>query len=333
MKILIIRFSSIGDIVLTTPIIRCARNVFPDAEIHFATKSNFASLLSENPYLDKLQLLGDSFVDFLQKMRSEKYDLVIDLHKNTRSFLIREAIGAKVVSFDKLNYEKWLSTQFKINKLPNKHLVDRYFDGVKSVGVKDDGRGLDFFISEQDRNSVRKLLPLGESYIAWAIGAKFETKKFPVNKIVEALSQTFFDNKKVILLGGKEDVVAAQKIIANFANDTIINLVGILSLAQSAAAIESASMLITNDTGLMHIGAALKRPIVSIWGNTVAGFGMYPFYGQHIVANQQIAIANLACRPCSKIGYSTCPKGHFDCMNEITTDELIAAIQSVAKAS
>lgn len=333
MKILIIRFSSIGDIVLTTPIIRCARNAFPDAEIHFATKSDFASLLSENPFLDKLQLLDDSFVDFLQKMRSEKYDLVIDLHKNTRSFLIRATIGAKVVSFDKLNYEKWLITQFKINKLPKKHLVNRYFDGVKNMGITDDGKGLDFFISEKDKNSVRHLLPNNENYVAWAIGAKFETKKFPVHKIVEALNQTFFDNKKVVLLGGKEDVAAAQKIIASLANSTIINLVGALSLAQSAAAIELASILITNDTGLMHIGAALKRPIVSIWGNTIADFGMFPFYGQRTIPNQEISVSGLACRPCSKIGYSTCPKGHFDCMNKIAVDELIAAIQLVAKAS
>lgn len=333
MKILLIRFSSIGDIVLTTPIIRCTRNAFPDAEIHFATKSNFASLISENPYIDKLQLLGDSFVDFIRKMRAEKYDLVIDLHKNTRSLLIRAAIGAKAVSFDKLNYEKWLITQFKINKLPQRHLVDRYFDGVKSIGIVDDRKGLDFFVSDIHKSSVRDLLPTGESYIAWAIGAKFETKKFPVHKIVEALSQTFFDNKKVVLLGGKEDVAAAQKIMNSLSKRNIINLVGQLSLVQSAAVIESASLLISNDTGLMHIGAALKKPIVSIWGNTITDFGMYPYYGESKVVTEGISVANLSCRPCSKIGYNTCPKGNFDCMNKIDKEAVINAIQSIAKAS
>jgi len=329
MKILLIRFSSIGDIVLTSPIVRCTRMAYPDAEIHFATKANFASLLAKNPYLNEVKLLGDSFTDFVQKMRAEKYDLAIDLHKNTRSFLTRAAVGANSVSFNKLNYEKWLITQFKINKLPPKHLVDRYFEGVKSLGITDDGAGLDFFVSVEERNSVTSFLPADESYIAWAIGAKFETKKFPVHKIVEVLKQSFFDNKKVMLLGGKEDVAAAQKIMDSLANRLIINLVGELSLGQSAAVLARADLLITNDTGLMHIGAALKKPIVSIWGNTIPVFGMYPLYGQNKVKSETLFVNDLACRPCSKIGYDVCPKGHFDCMNKIKIDEVIRAIQVV----
>jgi lipopolysaccharide heptosyltransferase II len=328
MKILIVRFSSIGDIVLTSPIVRCTRMAYPDAEIHFATKSSFASLLNDNPYINKLQLLDDSFMDFMQKMRAEKYDLVIDLHKNTRSFLIRLAVGAKAVSFDKLNYEKWLITQFKINKLPQKHLVDRYFDGVKSIGVFDDDKGLDFYISDSDKTSINAFLPTNENYIAWAIGAKYETKKFPIHKILDTLNQPFFENKKVVLLGGKEDMEVAQKIFTNLTNRTVINLVGELSLAQSAAVVNAAELLVTNDTGLMHIGAALKKPIVSIWGNTITDFGMYPFYGKSKVLNQALFVSDLSCRPCSKIGYSRCPKGHFDCMNKIDTTQVIKAIQS-----
>jgi ADP-heptose:LPS heptosyltransferase len=147
MKILIIRFSSIGDIILTTPVVRCLKTQLDDVEIHYATKQNFKSIFEENPYIDKMHYLSGGLRDFIAGLKKEKFDYVIDLHHNLRSRIIKTALGVKSYSFNKLNWEKWLFVNLKINKLPNVHIVDRYLDTIKNLGVKNDSLGLDYFYS------------------------------------------------------------------------------------------------------------------------------------------------------------------------------------------
>jgi heptosyltransferase-2 len=311
---LILRFSSIGDIVLTTPVIRCLKKQVPNCSIHYLTKDSFASILENNPYVDQVHVLNKHpFLKGLD-LRKENFDVIIDLHHNLRTFFIKKAIGVQAFSFPKLNIEKFFLVQFKINNLPHVHIVDRYISTVKSLGVENDEEGLDYFIPENQLvENWNGFKPKEESYYTWAIGAQHFTKRLPNHKIIEKAKDL---PHKVVLLGGKEDQENAQ-IIAEALGQKCINLCGVLSLHQSASVLAQSLQLFSNDTGLMHIAAALKIPVVSFWGNTIPAFGMTPYYGKHLVPCKIVENKQIACRPCSKIGHHTCPKKHFHCMETL----------------
>ena len=325
MKVLILRFSSIGDIVLTTPVVRCLKKQVPNIELHYATKAGFVGLLKNNPYIDKIHGLGDNQTEFIQALKTEKFDLIIDLHHNLRTLLIKLKLGVKRHAFDKINLEKWLMTFFKIDILPYTHIVDRYLETVEKLGVLNDSRGLDFFI-DSDTNLEGIKLP--DNYFVYAIGGQHATKKMPLNKQIELLMKI---DAIVFLIGGKEDMSAGEDIHAECKH--AINLCGQLSIQQSALLMRGAVEVITHDTGMMHIAAALNKSIISIWGNTIPGFGMTPYYTENglnsvydpIPENPKstiLQVEDLSCRPCSKIGYKKCPKGHFKCMNDLNFDSV-----------
>jgi ADP-heptose:LPS heptosyltransferase len=233
--------------------------------------------------------------------------------------------GVPSTTFNKLNPQKWLLTNFKVNTLPDIHIVDRYLAAAASLGVKNDGLGLDYFISPSDRVKETDI-PTAHSagYIGIVIGAALNTKKLPLHK-VKALCAAI--DHPIMLMGGKEDYLAGKE-IAQDDPIKIYNACGKFSINESAHLVQKAKLIVTNDTGLMHIAAAFKRPIVSIWGNTVPAFGMYPYYGEKFLSLHSnpfdiVEVQKLRCRPCSKIGYDACPKKHFRCMEEID----IAAVQ------
>ena len=134
-KFLLIRFSSIGDVVLTTPVIRCLKKQVNDAEVHFLTKNSFAEIIENNLYIDKKIYFEDDLNAIIKNLKAENYDYIIDLHNNLRTFLIKLWLMKKSFSFNKLNFEKWLMVNSKINRLPNIHIVDRYMETIKSLGV------------------------------------------------------------------------------------------------------------------------------------------------------------------------------------------------------
>jgi heptosyltransferase-2 len=315
-RFLILRFSSIGDIVLTSPVVRMLKTQVKDAEVHYATKAKFGPLLSSNPYIDKVFLLNDKHGDLIKKLKRENYDYIIDLHHNLRTFIIKKALGKKSFSFNKLNFQKWLLVNFKINKLPQAHIVDRYLETLKTFHVKNDGEGLDFFIPGQDKISIQSLpQPHHEGYVSIAIGAQHGTKKLPPEKIIEMIRTI---KKPVVLLGDDKDKPAAEKILSELNDKSVYNACGKFSLNQSASIIQNSLFVISHDTGLMHIASALKKKVVSVWGNTVPEFGMYPYGTEYLILENK----NLNCRPCSKIGFEKCPKGHFKCMKEISFEKL-----------
>lgn len=325
-KFLIIRFSSIGDIVLTTPVIRCLKQQIANAEVHFLTKKNFRELVSSNPYVDKVQVLDSSWDLMIHQLQQEEYDYIIDLHHNLRTLRIKKALkGAKHFSFDKLNIEKWLLTALKINRLPHIHIVDRYLNTLKHFQVVNDGKGLDYFLPEKDRVQDRDL-PFSHwmGYIGIAIGAALNTKKLPIHKLQQLCAGL---NYPIVLLGGTEDRETGE-MIASVDPIKIYNACGKFSLNESADLVRLAKLIVTHDTGLMHIAAAFKKPIISIWGNTIPEFGMGPYYGNDIIKNDISEIKNLRCRPCSKIGYHKCPKGHFKCMELQDMEELYKMVRS-----
>ncbi len=315
MKVLLLRFSSIGDIVLTTPVVRCLRKAYPDAAIHYATKQAFVPLLQGNPYITQLHALGESFNTLVKELKAEKFDYVIDLHHNQRTQLLKWQLGVPATSFAKLNFEKWLMVQLKINRLPAVHIVDRYLDACRTLQVVNDNQGLDYFIPKGEELSVTDLpSAFHREYVAWVIGAKQATKKFPVAKIIQTIR--LMPQVPFVLLGGPEDRAEGAIIETAFKDSgyKLYNACGKYNLNQSASLLKRAKTVVTNDTGLMHIAAAFNKPIVSLWGNTIPQFGMYPYT---TTPGALVEVKGLSCRPCSKLGYSQCPKGHFKCMNEM----------------
>lgn len=321
-KFLIIRFSSIGDIVLTTPVIRCLRKQYPDAQIHFLTKPSFTGLLQSNPYIDKIHTWNDNLKEMRQVLEAEQYDQVIDLHHNLRSARIKRMLHkVKAVSFHKLNVQKFIYTNLKINMLPDKHIVDRNLETVATLGVQNDGRGLDYFIPDKDRVQQDDL-PASHmlGYIAVVIGAALNTKKMPLHKLKDLCAAIQYP---IVLLGDKNDAIEGSAIAA-VDDIKIYNACGKFNLNESADIVRNAKLVITHDTGLMHIAAALQKPIISIWGNTVPEFGMYPYYGKLSAQHYDVVeVEKLWCRPCSKIGYKKCPLGHFKCMEKIAVNEIV----------
>ncbi|MBS1542159.1 MAG: glycosyltransferase family 9 protein [Bacteroidetes bacterium] len=332
MKVLIIRFSSIGDIVLTSPVIRTLKTQLEDCELHYATKSQFKALLESNPYVDKLHLLEDDLDELAKRLKQEHFDCIIDLHHNLRTFILKRKLGAKkVYSFDKLNAAKWLMVNFKINRLPGVHLVDRYMKTVEQLGVKMDALGLDYFIPEKDEIPVDWLPePFRDGYVVYAIGGQHQTKRLPVKRMIELCDKI---NRPVVLLGGKEDEQDGNVVEDFFKHSPgdeltadvlrrlekkamVYNACGKFNINQSASIVKKARYVFTHDSGLMHIAAAFRKEVFSIWGNTIPAFGMYPYRTKFTILENN----RIGCRPCSKIGYDKCPKGHFKCMNGISFD-------------
>jgi heptosyltransferase-2 len=313
LKVLIVRFSSIGDIVLTTPVVRCLKQQVDNIEIHYLTKNNFISVIENNPYIDKIHTIGNDLKSLIPLLKQENFDLLIDLHHNVRTLRLKYFLGKKSVSFNKLNWKKFLITTFKIHKLPKQHIVDRYLETINFLGVLNDNKGLDYFISSKDEVDIASMLPVHylNGYYALVIGGSYYTKQIPINKLKQICEKS---SLPLVLLGGKEDVDVASELHKAFPTQTL-NMCGKMSLNQSASIIKQSKKVITSDTGLMHIAAAYKKNIISIWGNTIPEFGMGPYMAGD--DSQIVEVNHLSCRPCSKLGYRKCPKGHFKCMNEI----------------
>ena len=311
-KILIIRFSSIGDIVLTTPVIRCIKQQLKDVEVHYLTKKSFSEILQNNTYVDKLHTIENDVSEIIPVLQKENYDCIIDLHNNLRSAQVKILLKKPSYSFKKLNLQKWLFVNFKWNLLSKIHIVDRYMEATRQLGIKNDNKGLDYFIPGKDEVDLSALPIIHQGgYIGFVIGAKHFTKQLPTDKIISICKKINFP---MVLLGGKEDETKGEN-IKTAVGEKIYNACGKYNLNQSASLIKQAQKIITHDTGLMHIAAAFKKEIISVWGNTVPEFGMSPYLPDP--GSKIIEIKNLSCRPCSKLGYAKCPKGHFKCMNLI----------------
>lgn len=323
-KILVIRFSSIGDIVLTSPVIRCLKNQLDDIELHVLTKKKFSNIYKKNVYVDKVFEYDASLKDNIRELKAEAYDYVVDLQKNKRSTRVTAALACPSSSFPKLNVRKFLLTAFKINLMPDVHIVDRYFEAVKSLGVKNDKQGLDFFISEENMYDISTLpSAFQDGYHAFVIGGTYKTKILPAVKIIEVIKKL---QEPVVLLGGPDDVERADEVLSAV-NDNVVSLVGKINLEQSAYLVKQSRSVLTNDTGLMHIAAAFHKHIVSVWGNTVPELGMYPYLPLEPERCHIIERNDVRCRPCSKLGFKDCPKRHFRCMMDIDTDAIVMALR------
>lgn len=330
MKFLIIRLSSLGDIVLTTPVLRCLKTQLPDVEIHYLVRSSFKAAIRNNPHISKLHLHNEDWDSMIDELKKERFDYIIDLHRNMRSFRIKTALNVPAFSFKKLNFRKLIFTKLKWNMMPRQlHVIDRYFKTVEPFGVYNDGAGMDYFITsteEVPQNDIPASHHAG--YIGIVIGASFYTKKLPVHKLQELCTKI---DHPIILLGGREDAAAGEE-IKKVDSVKVYNSCGKFSLNESADLVRKAKLIITHDTGLMHIAAALKKQVIAIWGSTTPSFGMYPYYGANFLSRQvtlpheDMQVHKLWCRPCTKIGRRRCPQGHFKCMKKMPVDEIVLKV-------
>tara|TARA_B100000963_G_scaffold84733_4_gene72360 strand:+ start:4910 stop:5866 length:957 start_codon:yes stop_codon:yes gene_type:complete len=313
-KILVIRLSAMGDIVLTTPVIR-ALNQQLKAKIDFLTKPQYVSLLESNTYINRIFSLNDK-VDFLQK---NKYDYVVDLQNNLRSWQIRSKIQTKSFVFNKKSLRRYLLIYFGIDLLKN-HVVDRYFATVASLNVVNDNQGLDFNVSSY----VKPEFNTSQSYIAWCIGGTHNPKKLSAKQITQVVSKLKIP---VVLLGGNNDLDIAKEIINNGECKSVYNFCGKLSVQESSYLIKESKMLLTNDTGMMHIASALKMPIISFWGCTKPSLGFTPYMTD---PSSIKIISKRSAKPCSKHG-KHCKYGKNGCIKEIDPQLIYDSVLSLLK--
>ena len=321
MKILIIRLSSIGDIVLTSPAIRCLAEQ-TEHEIHYLTKEQNISLLEYNPHIKKVIAFKGNIKETAKMLKTEKYDYIIDLHHNLRSTALKAKLHIPSSYLRKLDFKKWLYVTFKINLLPKKHVVDRNIETLKRFKVKNDNKGLDFFLSNE---ILPETIALPDKYFVFAIGTQHFTKTIPadyITKIIKSVNNIY----PVLLIGGNKEIETGKQIVS--ACENVFNYVGELSLQQSATLINKSEFVFSGDTGMMHIAAALKKNLISLWGSTSPELGISPYFPAGFKGiNHFLERKDLKCHPCSKIGRRRCPRKHFNCVKY--TDAQISEIKEI----
>lgn len=312
--VLIIRLSSIGDVVLTSPVVREVKRAFPEAELHFLIKEKYRDTVAHNPRIDKVFVLQSSLLKTAQILRAHQYDYVLDLHHNLRSNLLRRLIPGKKLVLEKPNAQKRRLVRQKTKK-PVRHIVERNLDVVRKMGVEPESKKLEFFIPETARSEAKQTLAkqaFSEPPIAAVVGATYRTKQWMPGYFTEILNRWL---RPVVVLGGPGDVEFANQATAGLTVPHY-NGAGQHGLLESAALLDQCALAITHDTGLMHIAAALGKPVVAIWGNTTPAFGMHPWQTTCVNLENN----DLDCRPCSRLGHASCPKGHFYCMKRLTPE-------------
>ena len=296
-----------------------------DYELHVLTKKQYEGLYKANPNINKVHSFVKHITECLIDLKNEKFDVIVDLQKNLRSHQVKRELKVKSYTFPKLNIEKWLLVNFKINKLPNVHIVDRYTKAVEPLGIVNDKKGLEYYIPADDEIAPENIDPrLKDGYISFVIGGQHHTKILPTEKAALIISKI---NLPAVLLGGIDDKERGQEIIRLAPDSDIINTCGELNINKSASLVKSSKVVITNDTGLMHIAAAFNKPVISIWGNTIPEFGMYPYMPKNPTNCFISEVEGLRCRPCSKLGYKKCPKKHFRCMMDQDVDAIVKQIR------
>jgi heptosyltransferase-2 len=308
-KILIVRLSSLGDILLTTPLIRSLKKESPQTEIHFLLREEYRDVLVNNPNISKLLTLKREYPILKTKaMISENnYNLVIDLQNNFRSENLTTGLSCPKVKFKKLSWQKLLLVKFKINKLKDAGTIpERYAATIE--GFKLDNEGLDLFT----RNKASEILIERNNLIGFCPGSRHFTKMWLKEHYIELGNKLIGSGFKVALFGGKDDQKTCEEISSNISE--CVNLCNDNVIHQTAADMKMCRVIVCNDSGLMHAACAVKVPVIAIFGSTVKEFGFVPYRSKNLILENK----SLTCRPCSHIGRSSCPKHHFKCMKEIT---------------
>ncbi|NEX13605.1 MAG: glycosyltransferase family 9 protein [Prosthecochloris sp.] len=325
-NILVIRFSSIGDIVLTTPVLRRLHAAYPEAAIDYCIKSPFVSLVKPSPYLNNVYTPAEPPRGY--------YDIVVDLQNNLRSrSLLRSISFDRLYRYQKRNWKKLLLVRAGLDLFDKtESVVDRYMASLAGSAVNGDDKGCELWLSEDDRSYAASVSDSDGLQLAVCFGANHLTKRYPPQKfasVVERLVRQF--RLRVFLLGGAEDMPQADEILAAISPEVasrVLNLAGKTSLTESAAVLEMCDAVLTNDTGLMHIASAFEKQLFVLFGSSVARFGFLPYN----TPCSLFEVPDLKCRPCSHIGRDHCPEGHFRCMLDIPEQSIAEKISDYFKS-
>ncbi len=315
-SILIIRLSSLGDIILTSPLVQELRRKYPDARIDFVVRKEYADIVRQFSWLSNIYILDTSKgAEEIQRLRGElhqnNYDHILDLHNNFRSIKLRKGLGGKLHIINKRTFKRWLLVKTKINLLKNEpDIIGRYFETSQELGITDIGLGATFG-KEYEKPIIKK--------VALCPGSKHWNKHWLPEYYAAIAKNLIASGYHIIFFGSIDETEYVNDIASQLPQDKITNLCGRLSLAELPKRIAECPLAITNDSGLMHVASAVGIPTIAIFGPTVRELGFMP-------RNKNVTIVenvNLDCRPCTTIGLDHCPKGHFKCMKEITPEMIL----------
>ncbi len=338
-RVLIIRLSSIGDIVLTFPLLQALHQAFPQAKIDYVVRQEYTELLRAAPPLHHIWTYNTAtgltgLWKLRQTLKEHQYDVVLDLHRNIRSLLLRlGGVGNQTVAIQKQVFRRWLLVKFKWNTFTNPlPVAHKYLFTARRAGLHLMLPEKYFFLPQTITKKMQPMtqeLLLQNFRVVMAPGARHATKQWPA-EYYQQLIQLIFQQYgwRTILLGSATEAPLIQR-IARTTPDLTRLFPGNLSLLESAALIEALPYFISNDSGLMHIAAALHKPQLAFFGPTVREFGFFPLNDRAIVLEQK----ELTCRPCSHLGTEHCPLGHFRCMRETTPEQAFQAFQQLVKSS
>ena len=333
-RLLVFRLSAIGDIVLTTALLRNLRKTFPDAQIDFVVKKQFASLLDCVPYVSNVYEFDSSkglkeLCALRKTLAAQNYDIVLDIHKNWRSWFVTSTIRGKRYAYKKMVLKRSLLVTFKIDCYkPPRAVYLRFLDTAKALGVHYDGERTSLVVPRDAQEFVENQLKINgirssETYIVVCPGTSFSNKQYPVELLTQVVQRLLQQSHNIVLLGGAKEVDLCNEILQH-CQGSLTSLAGKCNLAQSAAVVKNAALTIANDTGMLHISEACGTPVVGLYGPTVEQFGYFPLLEQ-----SRVAQAPLSCRPCTKMGMNYCPKKTFACLATIAPEVVVGLANRV----
>lgn len=314
-KILIIRLSSLGDVLLTTPLLRSLKKAYPKTEIHFLVREEYKDALINNPNISNLLILKQDVLQVKSTLYQNEYDFVIDLQNNLRSRRLTSGLPCPKARFKKHALQKFLLVKFKINKLKNAPPIPvRYASSLEKFNLDDEG--LDVFTNNKPSFKISSLT----NVIGMCPGSRHFTKMWPKEYFIELGKRLTEKGYRVALFGGTGDKTICHQISSSVNGS--IDLSNDNDILQIAADMKKCSAIVCNDSGLMHLACAVKVPVAVIFGSTVKEFGFTPYRCKNLILENN----SLSCRPCSHIGRNKCPKNHFRCMKEITPEMVLSSL-------
>ncbi len=319
-KILVIQTAFLGDLILTTPLIRELSILFPEAAIDVLTIPGTQIILKYNPYINRSLVFNKngirnktkSFRQLVGQFRKTNYEIAISAQSSLTSALLMRQAGIPMrIGFD---FQKFLTTRVPYEQ--HLHTRERYLKLLSPFSENQFDSHTEIFWSDVEEEKASQLFNVIAAQhpftIGVAPGSVWFTKMWPPEYYVGLIRRLAWNDVGIVLLGGKAERELCNH-IAQQAGVKVYNMAGILNILESTALIKKLHLLVTNDSAPMHIANAVQTDVLAVFGPTVKEFGFYPYR-----KNDRLLEVNLDCRPCGKHGGRYCPHGHFQCMRLIT---------------
>jgi lipopolysaccharide heptosyltransferase II len=327
-NILAVRFSSIGDVLLTTPLLRAIRQRHPGSGITVLTKPAQAPLLSHNPHVTRVLCVesGRRLRDLAAELRAARYTDLLDLHDSFRSRMLRVLVPGNWTSYPKHRVARTLLIHTKRNWYRSwRPVAERYFVAARHLDVTPDGGPPEFFLGGEARQQIDQWLAAAglaqdRSMIAVAPGAAHATKRWPVQHWEALIERIREQGHDVVIVGGAADQQLATALTLK-GPGRVVSAAGQFGLQGTGALIQRSAALVSGDTGVMHMATGVGTPVVALFGPTVKEFGFFPY-----TPASRVLELDLSCRPCSSKGGPRCPLGHHRCLVDIGPETVLATL-------